>query len=214
MVRGLSVPEMLHEDMIAEFNTYALVGGMPEAVAEYLDAGDITRLAPIFNALLKGYNEDAEKFAKNQEQAKILRHILSTAWLSAAETITFGCFGNSSYTATQIHDAMDLLERAYLLSLDYPVPATAVPAMPAKRRAPQLMMVDTGLAFRCNICKTRNCWTRGAAGRQNTSWRRSCASQPTGNIKNPYTFGCATKKARQQKWISFGRTAYRSSPLK
>lgn len=146
MVRGLSVPEMLHEDMIAEFNTYALVGGMPEAVAEYLDAGDITRLAPIFNALLKGYNEDAEKFAKNQEQAKILRHILSTAWLSAAETITFGCFGNSSYTATQIHDAMDLLERAYLLSLDYPVTATAVPAMPAKRRAPKLMMVDTGLA--------------------------------------------------------------------
>ena len=79
------------------------------------------------------------------DQVKLLRHILSTVWISAAETITFGRFGNSDYTSSQIHDGMDLLERAYLLSLDYPVTSTTAPALPAKRRAPKLMMVDTGL---------------------------------------------------------------------
>lgn len=145
MLRNLAVPDMMHEDMLAAFNTYSLVGGMPEAVSEYLDTNDIERLSPIFNSLLKGYNEDAEKFAKNMDQVKLLRHILSTAWISAAETITFGCFGNSDYTSSQIHDGMDLLERAYLLSLDYPVTSTTAPALPAKRRAPKLMMVDSGL---------------------------------------------------------------------
>lgn len=145
MLRNVSVPDFMHEELLTAFNTFALIGGMPEAVREYIETRDVERLSPIFNSLLKGYNEDAEKFAKNEEQVKILRHILSTAWASAAETITFDRFGNSSYTSTQIHDGMDLLERAFLLSLDYPITATTVPALPVKRRSPKLMMVDTGL---------------------------------------------------------------------
>lgn len=145
MLRNVSVPDFMHEELSAAFNTFALIGGMPEAVCEYIETRDVERLSPIFNSLLKGYNEDVEKFAKNDDQVKILRHILSTAWSSAAEAITFDRFGNSSYTSTQIHDGMDLLERAFLLSLDYPVTATTAPALPAKRRSPKLMMVDTGL---------------------------------------------------------------------
>ncbi len=145
MLRTISVPDFMHDEMVSAFNTYALIGGMPEAVGEYIESKDIEKLSPIFNSLLKGYNEDAEKFARTPEQMRILRHILSTAWLSAAETITFSRFGNSSYTSTQIHDGMDLLERAYLLSLDYPVTSTSAPAIPAGRRSPKLVMVDTGL---------------------------------------------------------------------
>ena len=145
MLRNISVPEFMHHEMMAAFNTYALVGGMPEVVSEYLESNNVERLSPIFSSLLKGYNEDAEKFAKNSEQVRILRHILRTAWLSAAETITFSGFGNSSYTSVQIHDGMDLLERAFLLALDYPVTSTSAPILPATRRSPKLMMVDTGL---------------------------------------------------------------------
>lgn len=145
MLYSLSVPPALHQDMMRHFNTYALIGGMPEAIDEYLLTKSIERLSPIFNSLLKGYHEDVEKYAKNEEQVRILRHILSTAWHSAAETITFGGFGNSSYTSTQIHDGMDVLERAFLLSLDYPITSTDAPALPAKRRSPKLILVDSGL---------------------------------------------------------------------
>ena len=145
MLRNVAVPEYMHEEMISAFNTYALVGGMPEAVDEYLEHHDLERLSPIYSSLIRGYNEDAEKFAKNPEQVRILRHILGAAWLSAAETITFAGFGNSGFTSTKIHDGMDLLERAYLLSLDYPITTTSAPALPATRRSPKLIMVDTGL---------------------------------------------------------------------
>lgn len=152
MLRNISVPAFMHDDMMTAFNTYALIGGMPEAVSEYVANRDLQRLSPIFSALLNSYNEDAEKFAHNAGEVKILRHILQTAWLSAAETITFAKFGNSTFTSTQIHDGMDLLERAYLLSLVYPVTTTTAPALPATRRAPKLVMVDSGLTnFRAGI---------------------------------------------------------------
>ena len=144
-VRGLNAHTLLHEDLTSEFNRYALIGGMPEAVSEYVETGDIERLSPIFNSLVKGYTEDAGKFVRKEEQSRILQHILSTAWKSAAQTITFDKFGESSYSSKQIHGAMNILEKAYLLSLDYPVTSTSLPALPAKRRSPKLIMLDSGL---------------------------------------------------------------------
>lgn len=144
-VNNLQVTPLMHTEMMKHFNSYALIGGMPEAVATYADRLDIESISPIFNSLIKGYNEDVERYAKNEEQVRIIRHILDTAWLSAGETISFAGFGGSSYTSTQIHDAMDCLQRAYILSLDYPVTSIAVPALPALRRSPKLITVDLGI---------------------------------------------------------------------
>lgn len=148
MIRQLSVPTIMHQHFIGLFNQYALIGGMPEAVSNFVRHRDIERLSPIFNSLLKGYHEDAERYAKNEDQVNIIRHILNSAWFSAAESITFAKFGNSSYTSTQIHDAMDLLERAYLLSLDYPITSSSIPALPSLKRSPKLIVVDSGI---CNF---------------------------------------------------------------
>ena len=145
MIRNVSVPETFHLEMLRAFNTYALVGGMPEVVSTYMETHDLQKLSSIYRSLLKGYNEDAEKFAKSEIQVRILRHLLSSCWGAAAETVTFEKFGNSSYTSQQVHDGLDLLQRAYLLALDYPVISTAMPPMPAFRRAPKLIMVDSGL---------------------------------------------------------------------
>ena len=145
MVRQLEVSPIMHNQFISHFNLYALIGGMPEVISNYLQYHDIERLSPIFNSLLKGYNEDVERYAKNEEQVRVIRHLLDTAWFSAAEAIAMNNFGNSSYSSKQVHDALDCLERAYILSLDYPITATSAPAIPAMRRAPKLIMVDSGI---------------------------------------------------------------------
>ena len=145
MIRQQNVTAVMHQKLIGHFNQYALIGGMPEVISNYAQYHDIERLSPIFNSLLKGYNEDVERYAKNEEQVRVIRHLLETAWFSAAEAISMNNFGNSSYTSKQIHDAMDCLERAYILSLDYPITTTSAPAIPALRRAPKLIMVDSGI---------------------------------------------------------------------
>ena len=145
-VEELQMSSIVHEEMMKCFNRYALVGGMPEVVKSYIEHADVERLSPVFNSLMKGYSEDVERYAKNEEQVRIIRHILNVAWFSVGEAISFAGFGNSNYTSTQIHEAMDCLQRAYILSLNYPVTSTEVPALPAVRRAPKLAMVDIGIA--------------------------------------------------------------------
>lgn len=145
LVRTLSVPEKMHVDMMRAFNRYALIGGMPEAISVYAETKDIEALSPVYNSLLQGYNEDIEKYAKNQEQARILSHIATSCWAEAAQSVTFARFGECSYSSSQIHDGMNILERAYLLSLDYPITAVKAPAKPNKRRSPKMIMLDAGL---------------------------------------------------------------------
>ena len=70
---------------------------MPEVVADYAENGDLVRLKSIYNSLLKGYNEDVEKYAPTQLQTHVIRHILRTGWNKAGQTIKLGNFGESSY---------------------------------------------------------------------------------------------------------------------
>lgn len=139
------MPSVYHEMMLDHFNRYTLVGGMPEALVDYVQNGDIMRLAPIYRSLLDGYNEDVEKYARNDNQVKVIRHLLSHGWAEAGQTITFNRFGGSNYTSKEVHEALEVMQKAFLLSLDYPVTAVKAPAIPAQTRQPKLVWVDSGI---------------------------------------------------------------------
>lgn len=137
---------------MARFHRYALIGGMPEVVADYAKNEDLVRLKSIYNSLLKGYNEDVEKYAPSQLQTHVIRHILQTGWSKAGQTIKFGNFGESNYNSKEVREAFNILQKAFILHLVYPVTAVCTPALPALKRAPKLMWLDTGLVnFAANI---------------------------------------------------------------
>lgn len=145
MVKDINVSPLYHEMLLKHFNRYTLVGGMPEALVGYAQHGDIVRLAPIYRSLLDGYNEDVEKYAKNDNQVKVIRHLLTHGWAEAGQTITFNRFGGSNYTSKEVHEAMEVMQKAFLLSLDYPVTTVKAPAIPAQTRQPKLIWVDSGI---------------------------------------------------------------------
>lgn len=145
MIRNMDVTSVYHEMLLSHFNRYTLVGGMPEVLVGYAQNGDIVRLAPIYRSLLDGYNEDVEKYARNDSQAKVIRHLLTHGWAEAGQTITFNRFGGSNYTSKEVHEALEVMQKAFLLSLDYPVTAVKAPAIPAQTRQPKLVWVDSGI---------------------------------------------------------------------
>lgn len=145
MVKHVSVTPLYHEMLSRHFNRYALVGGMPEALADYARHGDVSRLAPIYRSLLEGYNDDVEKYAKNESQVKVVRHLLTHGWAEAGQTITFNRFGGSNYTSKEVHEAMEVMQKAFLLNLDYPVTSVKAPPVPAQARQPKLVWVDMGI---------------------------------------------------------------------
>lgn len=54
-----------------------IVGGLPEAVANYAKRKDWVSLNEIFNSLLSGYKDDIEKYAQRPKEQDILRYILN-----------------------------------------------------------------------------------------------------------------------------------------
>ena len=52
-----------HDLLLRQFNEYAFVGGMPEALSIYLKTGSYSMLREIYDAIFMGYLEDVEKYS-------------------------------------------------------------------------------------------------------------------------------------------------------
>lgn len=209
MIRQLNVSPIYHNMLIALFNKYTLVGGMPEALVEYATNEDVSRLSPIYRSLLNGYNEDVEKYAKNANQVNVIRHLLTHGWTEAGQTITFNRFGGSNYTSKEVHEALEVLQNAFLLSLDYPITTVKAPAIPALTRQPKLIWLDSGIMNFSVDIQTEYL--------QNSSlldvWKGHAAEQIVAqelrivldrNYRNEQYFWVRDKRELQPKLISYG----------
>lgn len=145
MVAAAEVPSHFHADMMEKFRTFALVGGMPEVVTRYAEIGNVASLASLYRGLLQSYDEDVEKYAVSRQQVNILRHLLRSGWSYAGQTITFSHFAGSDYASTPVHEAFELIEKAFLADLCYPSSSVKAPIQPNLRRAPKLIWLDSGL---------------------------------------------------------------------
>jgi predicted AAA+ superfamily ATPase len=144
-LQSISLPAAIHGRMMKLFNQYVLVGGMPEAVATYAQTKDIVQLNTIYETLLNGYRDDAEKYAPNATLQKVLRHILTYGWQYAGQRIKYEKFAQSNYKSREMGEAMRTLEKALLLELSYPSTSVEFPLLADLRKAPKLLWVDTGL---------------------------------------------------------------------
>ncbi|MDR2010099.1 MAG: AAA family ATPase [Bacteroidales bacterium] len=148
----LSVPEVIHNKISDLFNTYTLIGGMPEVVSFYSKYKDLVAINNIYESLLFGYKEDVEKYARNQTMAHAIRYILDEGWSFAAQRITIGSFAGSSYKAREMGEAFRTLEKAMLLELTYPTTNYMLPLVTNHKRKPKLFWLDTGLVnYSANI---------------------------------------------------------------
>ena len=67
-IERLTVPQSVHSYVMDLFRKYMIVGGLPEAVANYAKYKDWVRLNDIFNSLIAGYKDDIEKYAKELQK--------------------------------------------------------------------------------------------------------------------------------------------------
>lgn len=145
MVQQMAVPEVLHERAMQLFNKYSLVGGMPQAVAEYAESQDIVALSEVYQSLLIGYRDDVEKYTRSETHRNVIRHIIKNGWTLADEQISFEHFASSVYKSREVGEAMRTLEKTMLIELVYPSVQTALPIVPDMKKRPRLMWLDTGL---------------------------------------------------------------------
>ncbi|MDR0778738.1 MAG: AAA family ATPase [Methanomassiliicoccaceae archaeon] len=139
------IPEVLHTRVMNLFNTFALIGGMPEIVANYAANKDYVGLNDIYETLLASYRDDIERYAKTDTIHQVIRFILQSGWNLAAERITLGSFAGSSYKSREISEGFRALEKAFISELCHPTTDTLVPILKDMKRSPKLLWLDTGL---------------------------------------------------------------------
>ena len=139
------LPNYAFPKLLKLFHKYALIGGMPEVVEEYIKEKDITALIPLYQGLLTGYIEDVSKYARNPSMVEVIRHTIEAAPFEAGKRIKFQGFGRSNYKSREIGEALKTLDRIMLIYLLYPAIATEPPAFPDLKKSPRLQFLDNGL---------------------------------------------------------------------
>ncbi len=131
--------------LLNAFHTYALLGGMPEAVYHYQHSKDITALSPIYDALINSYLDDAEKYAKSTKQLHLIRFCIKQAMSYAGKRTSYQRFGNANYSSNDIREVLAALEKTHLLQVIHPVTSAIIPLEPNYKKTPRLQFLDSGL---------------------------------------------------------------------
>lgn len=144
-IEQVSLPASLHSHAMDLFKKYMIVGGLPEAVANYAQFNDLVRLNGVFNSLLSGYRDDIEKYANKPKEQDAIRYILNYGWTAAGHRIQFAKFTGSTFKAAEAGNAFRTLEKTLLLELVYPLTSSSLPILPDLKKSPKLLWLDTGL---------------------------------------------------------------------
>lgn len=145
LLAKIPFPDYAHRLMLDLFKEYVLIGGMPEIVSHYLEYQDLVLLSAIFDNLITTYIEDVEKYARNENQVRIIRHIINNAIKLAGERIRFEGFSQSNYKSRDVGECFRILEKTFFLRLVYPSTVTKIPLVENLRKSPKLQILDTGM---------------------------------------------------------------------
>jgi len=141
---GKILPDGHHALLTDAFRRFAFIGGMPEAVARFLERGSFAGLGPIHDSILRGYLEDAQKYS-SPAKAKYLTFAVDRAPFHIAERISYDKFGGSNFRSREMKEALVTLAQALVLHLAEASPSVRLPLRESGRRAPKLFFVDSGL---------------------------------------------------------------------
>ncbi|MDR0575010.1 MAG: ATP-binding protein [Tannerella sp.] len=117
------LPDALHQQMVAQLRTFFLVGGMPEAVCEWVSTNNFARCAAVHNDIVDTLQDDFNKY-KTRISPLVLMNTLRSVARQAGNKFIYAEAGNDAGT---IKTALNLLVLAGLIT---PVTHTSANGLP------------------------------------------------------------------------------------
>ncbi len=142
-----SLPPVVHEQLLTLFKEYMVVGGMPEAMAFYLQNQDLYRVQRIQNSILQTYRDDFAKYA-NRVQHKYLQVVYDQAAMMLGQRISFSKM-DADFRSRDLKEAITMLEYAGVVKRIYATSASGLPlSATLNEKKFKLHFLDVGLAQR------------------------------------------------------------------
>jgi predicted AAA+ superfamily ATPase len=143
--KQIPFPDLAFEKLLDLFNIYIMIGGMPEVVKSYVNNGkSLVGLSSVYSSIWDNYIDDVEKYAQNQTERKVIKHIIATA-PNVRDRISYVGFGNSNYRSREVSEAFAMLDQTRLIRTIYPTMNLKPPITAALKRKPKIQFLDTGL---------------------------------------------------------------------
>ena len=144
-LNSIPIKDTSHSVLLELFNKYAILGGMPEVVKEYVKNNSIVGASSVYESIWTAYKDDAEKYSRNTSSKNIIRHIMAIAPFQVDKRIKYQNFGNSNYKSREVSEALRNLDKANIIKLVYPTTSTSIPVIPDLKKSPRLQFLDTGI---------------------------------------------------------------------
>jgi predicted AAA+ superfamily ATPase len=141
---GKRISELYHERFLEAYYEYLIVGGMPEAVAEFSRSKNLKRVKAIHRTISLNYQNDFSKYAKRiplSRLEKIFNYVPSHIGQKARYSQM-----DSEEQSKSLRLALVLLEKACVLQKIYQSDASGIPLkMGMNENIFKLLFLDVGL---------------------------------------------------------------------
>jgi predicted AAA+ superfamily ATPase len=143
--REVPVPHYAYEKLLNYFHLYALIGGMPEIIAEYAATRHLTTLKTLYEKIEDRFIQWLPEVTAGLKSRDLAAEVLQNVYPYAATRISFNHFGNLEKGSREIGQAFNSLHRAFLVQMILPVTTATLPFIPDTSRFPRLQILDSGL---------------------------------------------------------------------
>lgn len=134
----------VHQKLRNQLKNYMLVGGMPEATAQFLESKRHKDCEPIWESIVETYRDDFKKYSKrvNIDNLELAFQQVPTI---VGQEINLTKLGQGIVGAREVKTALDLLQRAMILHTVYRAKGISFPLIPSMRKRHKMVFLDLGL---------------------------------------------------------------------
>jgi len=141
----MTVPPPLHEEASELLTRYLVVGGMPEAVASWVEQGGEVPVGRVHADLVQSFSEDIQKYGGSAGPGPLEAAFASLGHHYGAR-FKYSKFA-PGFGSRSMKEALAKLEGALLVTIARPTSSLAPPFWVKPRSAPKLVPLDVGLAL-------------------------------------------------------------------
>lgn len=139
------IPQSVHQEGLDHLRQYLLVGGMPEAVTEWVSSGVPSRVRQVHADLVQSLAEDLHKY-RGVRKLENLEAAFANLKHHFGRRVTYENFA-PGYKSRAMKNALERLEGAMLISRVCPTSSLDQPFQTRPKSAPKLLPLDIGLAL-------------------------------------------------------------------
>ena len=141
---GRSFPTPLHEKLSNLVADYMIVGGLPQAVADYSLNRSFASVGKYHEALFSSFKEDFAKYSRGPE-VECLKRVWDRIPFEIGNRIQYSKIAGSHTASNAISRAFDILHEAMLVERIFPTTQRVLPLVIKPKAAPKALFLDIGL---------------------------------------------------------------------